>query len=97
MGMSERVGRTLAAMVQCMLADSRLREILWGVIPRERVHFLGQHVSGRLGSSSEELPVGLIVLREHFFPGLGHKSVGRGCANECLPSHVSSDILSSSY
>ncbi|CAN0542042.1 unnamed protein product, partial [Laminaria digitata] len=29
-GMSERVGRTLAAMVRCMLADSGLPKFLWG-------------------------------------------------------------------
>ena len=29
-GMSKRVGRTLAAMVRCMLADSGLPEFLWG-------------------------------------------------------------------
>ena len=29
-GMSERIGRTLAAMVRCMLADSGLPKFLWG-------------------------------------------------------------------
>ena len=29
-GMSERVGRTLAAMVRCMLADGELPNFLWG-------------------------------------------------------------------
>ena len=29
-GMSERVGRTLAAMVRCMLADSGLSKFMWG-------------------------------------------------------------------
>ena len=43
-GMSERVGRTLAAMIRCMLADCGLPKFLW------RIDVHGD-VSGQLGAT----------------------------------------------
>ena len=42
-GMSERVGRTLGAMVRCILADSRLPKFLWGEL-MFKAEFLGNRV-----------------------------------------------------
>ena len=46
-GMSERVGGTLAAMVRCMLADSRLPTFLWG-----ELMFTAAYVGNRASHSA---------------------------------------------
>ena len=57
--------------------------------------FSRQKVPGRLSSSREELLVNDVFSRVHYIIALGIKAWS-GCANECLRSHFSGEILSSS-